>query len=50
VYNVSNIQTDLFYWNAVNNADRRVHTGVYLYLIKSPSGKKFAEGKVVVIY
>jgi len=50
VYKETHIQTDLFYWNAVNNADRRVHTGVYLYLIKSPSGKKFAEGKVVVIY
>ncbi len=50
VYKETNIQTDLFYWPAVNNADRRVHTGVYLYLIKSSNGKKFDEGKVVVIY
>jgi len=50
VFKKKNIQVDPFYWNAVNNSNRRVHTGVYLYLIKSPSGKKFAEGKVIVIY
>lgn len=50
VFKKTDIQTVPYYWNAKNNSGKRVHTGVYLFTLKSTKGKEIAKGKLVVIY
>jgi len=39
----------IFLWTVINNADRAVHTGVYMYVVRDKNNKKISSGKLIII-
>lgn len=41
--------TSIYRWRTVNNHEKNVQSGIYLYVIKDQDNKKIASGKIVII-
>lgn len=48
IFNIQD-QSDLFRWDAKNNQQKDVQSGLYIYLLKDADNRKIESGKIVII-